>query len=664
MTHMLAPIALGAALMATATGGLAQQTPATTLQSLKKLTILELIEIEVTSVSRSTESLGTAAAAITVVTQQDILRSGARSVPEALRGLPGIYVGQRNSNSWAVSSRGFSSISSEKLLVLSDTRSIYTPLFSGVQWDVQNYLMEDIDRIEVIRGPGATQWGSNAVNGVINITTKSARDTQGFYLEAGTGSEEHATLGLRNGGRLGERGYYRVFGQYFDRDASHLADPASPDSWHMTHLGFRTDWEVGSVDVFTMQGDWYDGSVGQMGPAVTIVGRPAPPPPLRAQLKGGNVLGRWRRTLRGDANFEMRAYYDRTHRNDPSFDDDLDTVDLDFQHHFPIGAQQITWGLNYRWTSNTNLGKGVFAVDPPGARDQLISGFLQDQIAIGDSLHLTLGTKLEHNDFSGFEVQPSARLAWNLSREQTLWAAVSRAVRVPTRLERDVAIEITESGVNPTGRLLGNRSFESEELLAYELGYRWQVSPRLTVDVASFLNRYKGLASLEVGEPFTDPGDGRTVYPIVNENLTDGRAIGIETLVNFAPMESWRLTASYSYLDLNIDPHGQDVNRGQFHDGSTPRHQFALRSALDVGAMQIDAFLRHNSAIRRDPQIVSGEGISAYTELNLRAAYAWRAVEFSVVLQNLLHDHHLEFGAPAHRGEIERSIHARIVWRP
>jgi iron complex outermembrane recepter protein len=654
---------VAAALLSAAASALQQETSAGVINMLKNLSIADLSKIEVTSVSRTTESLGSAAAAISVVTQQDIRRSGATSVPEALRGLPGIYVGKRNSNSWAVSSRGFSSINSEKLLVLSDTRSIYTPLFSGVQWDVQNYIMADIERIEVIRGPGATQWGSNSVNGVINITTRNARDTQGLLVEGRVGSEEHAALAVRNGGRIGERGYYRVFGQYFDRDASQLANPSSPDDWHMAHAGFRTDWEAGTADAFTVQGDWYDGRVGQIGPAINIDGRPGPTPPLRVELNGGNMLGRWRRALDADASLELRAYYDRTHRDDPSFHDDLETIDLDFQHQFALAAQRFTWGVNYRWSSNRNRGKGLFEVDPPHSRDELFSGFVQDQIAIDDSLRLTLGTKLEYNDFSGFEIQPSARLAWEMPHAQTLWAAVSRAVRVPTRLERDIAIEISAPGANPAARLLGNRDFDSEKLVAYELGYRRQVSPRLSVDVAAFLNRYRGLASLEVSTPFTDPEDGRTVYPVINENLTDGRAAGVDALVHFAPADSWRLTAIYSFLDMNISPRGQDLNRGQFVDGSTPRHQLGLRSAVDVGPVQIDAFLRRIDAIRRDPQITTGEGIPGYTELDLRVARQWKEIEFAVTLQNLLHDQHLEFGTPAHRGGIERSVHASIVWQ-
>lgn len=650
------------ALMWCVASGAAQPDASDDMAALKKLSLAELSNIEITSVSRGAEMLQGAAAAVAVISADDISRSGARNVPDALRGLPGLHVAQRNANSWAIASRGFSSITSEKLLVFSDTRSIYTPLFSGVSWDVQNYIMDDIERIEVIRGPGAAQWGSNAVNGVINITTKSARDTQGWYAEAGGGSEERAALALRQGGRIGERGYYRVFGQYFDRDSSDLANKASPDDWHMGHFGFRADWDAGTADAFTLQGDWYDGRIGQVGPAVTIIGRPEPAPPLHVQVNGGNVLGRWTRQFSSGSDMQLRLYYDRTHRDDPSFHDDLDTVDLDFQQHLKLNAHQLTWGLNYRHTSNLNEGKGVFAVDPPRSGDDLFSGFVQDQIALLESLHLTLGTKLEHNDFSGFEVQPSVRLAWNATPDQTLWAAVSRAVRVPTRLERDVAIEIVPPGTDPTAFLLGNRDFDSERLLAWELGYRRQVSSRLSIDVASFYNRYRGLASLEIADPFIG-ADGRTVIPIQNENLTSGRAIGAELMASFAPLENWRLIGTYSFLDLNIDPHGEDLNRGAFLDGATPRHRFGLRSAMDIRGVQLDAFLRRVGAIRREPQIVTGEGIAGYTELDLRGAKLWRDYEFEVVLRNLLHEEHVEFGAPGQRGGIERSVYAGVTWR-
>lgn len=293
-----------------------------------------------------------------------------------------------------------------------------------------------------------------------------------------------------------------------------------------------------------------------------------------------------------------------------------------------------------------------------------MSAFVQDQIAILESLRLTLGTKLEHNDFSGFEVQPSARMAWDLFPGHTAWGAVSRAVRVPTRLERDIAIDATNPAGNPVIRLLGNEDFESEELLAYEFGYRWQVLPALSIDLAAFHNEYEGLASLERGSAFIDPVTGRTIIPFLYRNLTDGRTQGMEALVTFSPLLNWRLSASYSWLDMELDPQGQDLNRGRFREGSTPRHQFGLRSLLDLPAgLQLDAQFRHLTAIRQIPEILSGEGLPGYSELDLRLAWHGRErLEIAIVGQNLLHDHHAEFGAPAARGEIERSVYGKVTW--
>ena len=281
----------------------------------KKLSVQELMDIEVTSVSRASEQLGGAPAAVAVLTSEDIRRSGATSVPDALRVLPGMYVARQSSNTWAVASRGFSGVSSEKLLVLSDTRSIYTPLFSGVFWDVQDYLLQDIERVEVIRGPGATLWGSNAVNGVINITTKSAKDTQGLYLETSGGTEERSSLGARYGGRMGE-GYYRVSGRFFKRDATFNARAQSPDDWNTGHVAFRSDWDGGGNSL-TLQGDAYRADIGQLSPSVSVTGRPEPPPPLRILASGGNVLGRWRHATSHGSEVQVRLYYDATHRDDP-----------------------------------------------------------------------------------------------------------------------------------------------------------------------------------------------------------------------------------------------------------------------------------------------------------------------------------------------------------
>lgn len=663
ISHALAPPALATALWFSAAG---HATGSGDTSSLKRLSIEELMDIEVTSVSRTAETLSSAAAAISVVTSDDIRRSGATTIPEALRGVPGLHVARRNSNSWAVSSRAFSSINSEKLLVLSDTRSIYTPLVSGVSWDVQDYLMQDIERIEVIRGPGASLWGSNAVNGVINITTKDARNTQGTLLSATVGTQEQGSAAARYGGKLGESGFFRVFGEYSDRDATFKPGASTSDDWRIGHAGFRADWAASESDALTLQADLYRANIGQFAPAVSIIGRTGPSGDLQVHASGGNVLGRWRRQLSGGSDLQLRAYFDRTHRDDPSFRDDLDTVDLDLQHRYlPSARHEIVWGLNYRYTDNSNRGKLIFAVAPENSRDQLIGGFAQDQFAITDALRLTLGTKLEHNDFSGFEVQPSVRLAWDVAPGQNAWAAVSRAVRVPTRLERDIAIEVTPPGSNPRAVLLGNDDFDAEELIAYELGYRWQPLDVLALDLALFHNRYEGLASLELRTPTLDPGSGVVTFPIVNLNLTDARSQGAELLATVSPRENWRLIASYGYVYLDMRPHGVDRNRGVFLDGATPRHQFSLRSQLDLpGGLQLDAQFRHSTQIEREPQIVSGAGIDAYSELDLRLAWqASEQVEVSLVGQNLLHDHHVEFGAPAARGEIERGVYGKVTWQ-
>jgi iron complex outermembrane receptor protein len=645
---------------------LAQQRPARpSVADLKKLSVEELMGIRVTSVSKRPEPLGGAPAAIAVVTSEDIRRSGSTSVPEALRFVPGIHVARQTSNTWAVSSRGFSSVNSEKLLVLTDTRNLYTPLFSGVFWDVQDYLLQDIERIEVIRGPGATLWGSNAVNGVINIVTKNARDTQGAYVETSAGSEERVAAGARYGGRAGERTYYRVWGRYFDRDETSMSSQVSRDDWQLGHAGFRTDWERTSQEMLTVQGEMYHGDIGRLSPSITVIGREPPVPPFRVDVGGGNVLGRWRRITSERSGVQLRAYYDRTHRDDPSFVDTLHTFDVEFQQRLPLGRRQdVTWGLNYRLMANRNERGNILTLDPTYSRDQLFSGFVQDAIRLRSTVRLTLGTKLEHNDFSGFEVQPSARIAWDPASGHTLWGAVSRAVRVPTRLERDIAVDVSDPRANPVIRLLGNPAFESERLVATELGYRWQMSPSLATDLAAFHNRYRGLASLELGDPFSEPGSTRTILPVLNENLTAGRALGVEALVTYSPMARVRVTTNYSYVDLTLDPAGADLNRGAWLAGATPRHQFGVRSSMDLPAhFQFDAQFRALSRIRQLPSIISGEGISGYEELDARLAWdGWRQLEFSLVGQNLLNSRHIEFGAPGARGAIERSIYGKIAW--
>jgi iron complex outermembrane receptor protein len=293
-----------------------------------------------------------------------------------------------------------------------------------------------------------------------------------------------------------------------------------------------------------------------------------------------------------------------------------------------------------------------------------VSGFVQDQISILDTLRFTVGTKLEHNDFSGAELQPSARAAWEFTSGHTLWTAVSRAVRVPTRLERDIAVDATNPAARSVARLLGNPDFDSEKLAAFEIGYRGQLRKTLAVDVAAFHNRYSGLASLEYGTAFVEPATGKSVQPIVNRNLTAGNSQGIESLLTFSPRPYWRLSASHSYLHLDLEPRGQDFNRGRFFAGATPTHQLGLRSFLDLPQrFQFDSQFRHLTAIRQLPPIINGTGLPGYSELDARVAWhGWKQMEISLVGDNLLHSHHAEFGAPDTRGEIKRSIYAKIAW--
>ncbi len=634
------------------------------IRRLKQLSIEQLMNVVVTSVTRTPQPLVRSAAAVAVVTSNEIRRSGATNIPEAIRYVPGLNVSQITASQWAVSSRGFASADSPDLLVLSDGRNLYTPLFSGVFWDVQDYLMRDIDRIEVIRGPGAALWGSNAVNGVINIITKNAKETQGSLFEAGSGTEERARVAAQYGGETANRIYYRVFAKYQDHGAEQYPPSSGVDDWRLGHAGLRADWKADTADALTVQGDLYGGRIGQVSPAVIVAGRPGPAGPLVVGVSGGNILGHWRHAYGAGSDFELRVYYDYTHRNDPAFLDDLSTFDVDFQDQLPLGAMQsLTWGLTVRTMYDHNLGKGLWALNPPNSRDNLESGFIQDVISLPSSVRVTLGTKLEHNDFSGFEAQPSVRAAWSPSQMQTLWGAISRAVRVPTRLERDVNIALNDPTASVVFMLLGNRNFKAEQVLAYELGYRWQPLGNLSLDLAVFRNRYTGLASLEAGTPFVDPATGQLIVPVKNRNLVDGHSIGAESEITYAPLSWWRVSLSYSYLDMTLTPLGQDLNHERYFEGATPLNQFGLQSYFDLPhRIELFAGLRAVSAIRTLLDAPNGD--PGYQELDVHASWrATRHLELSLEGRSLLHAQHVEFAGPGDRSGIRRSVFGRMTWR-
>jgi iron complex outermembrane receptor protein len=629
-----------------------------TIGALKQLNVEDLMNVEVTSVARHPEKLLQAASAIQVITQEDIQRSGATSIPEALRLADNLQVAQKNSHDWAISARGFNTDLANKLLVMIDGRTVYTPLYSGVFWDVQDYLLEDIDRIEVISGPGGALWGANAVNGVINIITKSAKDTQGVYAEAGGGSQPQDFTGVRYGGSLDANSAYRVYGKYFDRSAEVLGNgDSASDSWRQGRAGFRIDSDTTAHDRLTLQGDYYDGRENEQAGGI-------------AAVSGANLLGRWTRSVSDESDFSLQSYLDQTHLGDPAAPlvvsgmqfspagtvyDDLTTYDVDFQHRFSLGARnRVVWGLGYRYTHDAVIEAPSVGFFPAVLVQNLYSGFVQDELALARNLSFTLGTKLEHNDYTGFEFEPDARLSWALNSSQALWAAVSRAVRTPSRIDTDLS-----EGTPPYLVLLkGNPDFTSEALLAYELGYRAQLSSVFTASVSSFYNQYNDVRSTS----FTSG----TILPLYFANNLEGDTYGLEFSGNYQVTEDWSLHAGYTLLRENLR-----VKPGQFdlddalNETADPRGQFSLRSALSLPQhTEFMAALRWVDTLHTNNGPTPGT-VPSYFELDTRMAWHVSArLELSLAGQNLLHSRHPEYGYPdPTRVEIDRSVYGKLAYR-
>ncbi len=650
-----------------------QATRPSTAVDLTQLSFEELGQIKVTSVSKKSESLSGAAAAVHVITQDDLRRSGVTSLAAALRMAPGLDVAQANARQWAISARGFNDIFANRLLVLMDGRTLYTPLFSGVFWDETDTVLEDVDRIEVIRGPGATLWGANAVNGVINIITKSAKETSGTLMSAGGGLEERGFGAARYGGRLGTNTYYRVYGKYINRDEATLSTGAGAgDSWGKSQGGFRVDSEPAPMNRLTLQGDYYSEDWGGR-----IRRHSVSPPgmysdPVQANSAGGNLLGRWTHELSSESELSIQTYYDRTDRNFGIGGEIRNTVDLDAQYRFHLGERhEIIWGAGYRYSVDDVAGSPDFEMDDPSVGLQLGSTFVQDELAlIPERLSLTAGTKLEHNDFTGFEVQPSVRLAWTPDEHHTLWASISRAVRTPSRAERGVHLYADPPQFAPVSPLpilvpgVGNPAFESEELLAAEIGLRVGVHPRLSVDVAAFYNDYDRLYSVDLlpielrRSPSAQP---YLAFPITDGNALYGETYGAELSATWQPVDHWRLRAQYTFLRMNLHTRGSSPSVSEESEGESPRHQASLWSDLDLGRhVEWGVGLRYVDALW-------AQRISAYTELETRLA--WKPTpncELSLVGRNLFDPHHQEFSPFlffSRDVEVDRAVYAKVTFR-
>lgn len=604
--------------------------------NLADLSLEQLSDIEVTSVSGRAERLSGAPASIFVITGEDIRRSGANTIPEALRLAPNLQVARTSAGSYAISSRGFNNSIGNKLLVLIDGRTVYTPLFSGVFWDTQDVLLEDIERIEVISGPGATLWGANAVNGVINIITSPAKNTQGTMIGMGIGNREQSAS-ARYGAKLGEDGHFRVYGKNYGVQNTKLENGTSrPDGWERAQVGFRADWGQARRN-FTFQGDAYDGESEERQPGGPIA------------ISGMNLLARWNEQLDSGSSFKLQAYYDRSERQDRTgFQGDADTFDIEFRHSIPVGSHKVLWGAGYRQSRDnipSTLPPLSFVFTPVNRTLNWENIFVQDEISLSDAVDLTVGLKLESNDYTGWEYLPSARLAWKVSPQQLVWGAMSRAVRAPARLDRDFSLVFVFPPFN-IPIIKGGPYFESEIANVFEVGYRAQPTKEFSYSITAFHNMYEKLRS---GQP----------PPAFIENKIEGTTNGIEGWATFQATPAWRLSGGFTTLHQHLGAiPGSTDPTGPSALGNDPDQQWMLRSTLNLTEQhEFDVMVRHVSSL---PQ----PAVPDYTAVDAR--WGWRpsrTTEVSLVLQNLFDRDHPEFDAAGARSEYGRSIFLKLLWR-
>jgi len=628
----------------------------------------ELMNITVTSVSKTEQTLARTSAAVFVINQDDIRRSGAVNIPDLLRMAPGVDVEQIDANAWAISIRGFNQRYSNKVLVMVDGRTVYTPAFSGVYWDQIDLPLEDIERIEVIRGPGASVWGANAVNGVISILTKSSKDTQGTLVTAGGGSQMKSLAQVRYGGTAGSEGTYRVFGKFFDvaNSAAVTGGPAS-DHWTRMHGGFRADWNLSKRDTLAVEGDLFSNEESQTRQTSFIPGVPERIFVQGADVAGGDLMARWNHTATSGSESSVQAYYDTYRRDDLGTPLVTKRFDLDFQDHLYAGRRnEIVWGLGYR-ANSTKISPGyATSFSPLSQTTSLYSAFLQDEIRLSDSFLLTVGGKLEHNPYTGFEIEPSVRLSWSPpSATYGIWASASRALRQPSRQDVDVRANLETIPLGPdsseTLRLFGNRDIKDEEVRDYELGYRSQLTKNLSLDVATFLSFYSHLETVVPQAPITISASPLVLQiPLIYGNNANATTYGGETSLTWRAAARWKITTGYSLLHAVLRKHApQDLPTNTVAT-DFPQNMFQVRSIFNLSTKtEFDQSLYYTARL-------PGGVIPGHARLDIRLARRiGESVEVSVVGQNLLRRGSLEYGdAPGIVGtQSVRSVYGKITWR-
>jgi len=654
-----------------------------------------LMDLEITSVSKRAQKLSSAAAAITVISAEDIRRSTATSIPELLRAVPGLHVARINSNQWAVSARGFNDYFVRQLLVVMDGRTLYSPLFGGVFWDQVDTVLEDIERIEVIRGPGGTLWGANAVNGVINIITKHAKDTEGLLAVGAVGTEDQFGATARYGGSFGEAGNYRAFVKGFQRDSFKNFESSGDahDEWEQLRAGFRMEFALTEIDELTLQGNVFDGeSDGTYSQPLLPDGFPSLPAPIgfttyedHENLDGWDILLRWDRDHPEQGTSMLQGYYDRASRDGPISDHQVDTYDGEFQHGFPtFHGNSIMVGVGYRYQDSDVHGGASGRVDFTRDRrlDHIINGFIQDDIAfLDDRLHLIFGTKVEDNDITHWEWQPNVRMSWAATDVHTLWGAVSRAVHTPATGEEDIRMVARIECIDPLGNVTGSNpcpgiaggfptqvimqgnpnDLKSEELIAYELGYRARFQDYFSVDLAAFYNDHENILGTSFGGTQLQNGYADLTLPF--RSGVEGHTYGVELEANWQVNSILRLVGGYTYQRTSAKLGSAALVGGDtLIEDITPHHQLMFRSLLNLpGGVELDADLRYVDDIK---QI---DSVGSYTEMDLRLGWqATENLELSLVGQNLLESSHREFevltGDFTLPARPQRGVYAKAVW--
>jgi iron complex outermembrane receptor protein len=669
-TKIVLRLVMTAGAICTSTGAQeAQRKP----EDLADASLEDLMKVEVTTVSKKEQTLSRTAAAVFVIGQEDIERSGATNIPDLLRIVPGLNVAQINASTWAISARGLNGQFSNELLVLIDGRNVYTPAFGGVFWDTVDLPLENIERIEVIRGPGAALWGENAVNGVVNIIRKKAGDTKGGLVSTGAGNTDVDFMTLQYGASIKKKVDYRVYAKYFDNhDMRGNGGSEAGDGWHMLRGGFRTDSVLSDRDSLVVEGDIYTGREGNPTYALPSILSPGLVPVQDfVNVSGGYLESIWRHTWSGRSDFTLTGTYDTYERVD-LLNDHRKTEGLDFKHHYELSERhELVWGATYHHTSDESAGGTWLSLIPPNQDENIFSVFVQDEIAaIQDKLYVTLGSKFENNTYSGFAAMPTVRAIYRVNRRQSVWTAISRAVRSPA--ETDVSLRANGGATTlPDGTVaaisaFGNPHIKDEELVAYEAGYRTMVTSRLSLDIAAYYNDYDNQISDEPGPAFveTTPPPTHLVLPTITKNLSHGEAHGVEAWLKWKARDRWTIDWSYDFerIHMHRETGSQDFSTGPETEGSAPHQQARVQSALDL-RRDLAWNLSANFSDR-----LQAQNVPSYARLDTNLIWRIRQnLTFGVYGQNLLRDRHLEYfdpdGSSTRTTLVRRSGYVKLTWR-